>query len=401
MDKFIGFGDYKISQNSIVSPGSVPAMHSNKMTAVIRHREYIRDIISSNTAFVSYQYPINAGMTATFPWLAQVASAYECYRFKGLIFEFKTLSGDVTTASNQGYVAGCINYNAAAAPYASKSQIENALGGRSCKPSESMYFPMECKPLFNPLNEYFVRDQGVLSNQNIQFYDVGTFTIAVGGNATNGVVLGELWVTYEVEFCKPALLDTPTVEGGAQAHLALSSITNTNPLGAQNITTYTYDNIGLIVTGTAITFPQHGAAKYMLVYSARQTGSNITLTYPSVSLNNCTYNTNHFANAGSQSAGATNGTILLSNAWLTWVIMLNVTDPSQTASITFGSSGVIPNGSGDLWVYELPSLAAGLPAPPSTPSVTMERIEEEEYVYPPCPPSDCKRPVYMGKGRYM
>jgi len=88
---------------------------SNPGGIIVRHREYVADI-EGTTNFVNREYPLNPGLIKTFPWLSQVADAFEEYRIRGMVFEYKSLYADATVSSSDtgglGSVIMCTNYNA-------------------------------------------------------------------------------------------------------------------------------------------------------------------------------------------------------------------------------------------------------------------------------------------------
>jgi hypothetical protein len=77
-----GNGDYTVRSNSILSGSlvgemamQVPSFAGNRRKLVVRHREYIGDVISSSTsnAFSLTSYTINPGSVQTFPWLSKIS----------------------------------------------------------------------------------------------------------------------------------------------------------------------------------------------------------------------------------------------------------------------------------------------------------------------------------------
>lgn len=218
--KLLGFGDYmspafKVSSNSIMdamTSNGPPNMQSTvNRSHIIRHREFLGDIISSETAgeFQIAKYPLNPGLSRTFPWLSALAQNFEQYRINGMVWEFKSTSGDAVSNTNAalGTVIMATEYNAAnQAPFSNKQQMENHEFASSCKPSWSMLHPIECKRSQTPVSELYVRlNDDIPDNADIRMYDLGNFYIATVGQQGTSVNLGELWVTYELEFFKPQL----------------------------------------------------------------------------------------------------------------------------------------------------------------------------------------------------
>lgn len=189
--------------------GMTPPMIQNSMNGggiIVRHREYIADIISS-TAFQNRNLPINPGLTSTFPWLAQIANAFEQYRFRGLIFEFKSLSADslISTSTNigQGTVIMATQYNSLSPGFSTKIEMENYEFANSAKPSISFMHPVECAMYQTPNTPLYVRNGAIPPGSDERLYDLGNFNLATQGLPSNDGSIGELWCTFEIEFFKP------------------------------------------------------------------------------------------------------------------------------------------------------------------------------------------------------
>jgi hypothetical protein len=123
--KLFGMGDYTTTGrqpelNSLFSNGNY---QFNRKPTIITNREYIGDVISANPNTFSYTtYPLNPGQNATFPWLASIASNFESYRFRGLVFEYKSMSADALNSVNTalGSVVLSVQYDAANGPFTYK-----------------------------------------------------------------------------------------------------------------------------------------------------------------------------------------------------------------------------------------------------------------------------------------
>jgi len=204
---------------------------------VISHREYLRDISTGPiptagqpTLFDNSVFPINPGLAETFPWLSQIAQNFEQYRFTGLIFEYKTLSVDAinSTTINLGAVVLATDYNVLHAPFSTKSQMENYMFCSSGKPSLTITHPVECSPSQTPVDKLYVRGSSSSSfpstGYDLRLYDLGNFQVATVGLPAVANNIGELWVSYEVEFYKPQLAPiggSITTPLPGTAHLAL------------------------------------------------------------------------------------------------------------------------------------------------------------------------------------
>jgi len=171
-----------------------PIMRSQNGSMFITHREYITDITTSASgAFNATQYPINPGMSATFPWLYAIAANFEKYKVKKLIFSFESLVGSVTAGS----VMLAIDMDAADGLFGSKVKMLQAQNAARCNVWATCQtkLPETAKQLYN-------RSSALVANQDIKTYDVGSLTVATQGTPTTTTV-GELWVEYEIELAIP------------------------------------------------------------------------------------------------------------------------------------------------------------------------------------------------------
>lgn len=195
----------------------VPQFGKSKMarsgSVRIRHREYITDIVSSASAGAfqsSEQLYINPGQAATFPWLATIAAQFEEYIIHGCVFQYVSTCADVSNGSAiaLGTVMMCTQYNATAAPFINKQQMEQYQFGTSCKVSKSDRHIIEVSRGQTPAEELYVRTGALPSGQDQRLYDMGAFQIATQGLQGTSQNCGELWVTYDITLLKPKLSAT-------------------------------------------------------------------------------------------------------------------------------------------------------------------------------------------------
>lgn len=146
-------------------------------------------------------------MDQTFPWLSQIAMAFTEYKWRGIIFTFKTTSSDLVTSTNPslGTVIMSTDYNAAEEPFEDKRTMENYEFTTSSKPSLSFVHAIECEKNQTAHPTLYTRDGPPPPNADIRLYDIGSFAIATQGmQATvETATIGELWCSYEIEFLKP------------------------------------------------------------------------------------------------------------------------------------------------------------------------------------------------------
>ena len=206
-----GVGDYTTS-NDLVDGGQgtgVPAFSEGPNIVTISHREYISDIFGPDTAgiFQNQTYGLNPALVQTFPWLAQVASNYEEYTFKQLIFTFRSTVTDFVQSNGQvGTIIMATQYNAADAPFQSKQEVMEYDSAISGKVSGNLISGVECDPsLLSGAPGKYTRSGPVTPQEDVKTFDLGTLNVATSNTPAQFVnqALGELWVTYTVELRKP------------------------------------------------------------------------------------------------------------------------------------------------------------------------------------------------------
>lgn len=218
ISRWLGAGDYTVSQNSIVSSakasGSIPAMHTNGQSVIVRHKEFVMTVRGSQNFTVQRTMPINPGRAEVFPWLSRLANCYQEYRIKGMVYHYVPTSGNISGSGTPalGSVMLQTSYRSTDSPPTSKIEMLNEYWSTEVVPSETACHPIECNPNENPFNIQYVRsdDATLPSTDSPLLYDLGTTHVATDGQATDGAALGDLWVTYEIEFKKPVLSSNVT-----------------------------------------------------------------------------------------------------------------------------------------------------------------------------------------------
>jgi len=336
LSRWLGSGDYEISRNSLVSrfesTGQIPAMHSNNLSITLRHKEYIYDIIApGNTNFATNQpLPLNPGIALTFPWLSSIASQFQEYTIKGMVFEYRSTSGDSVASTNTalGTVMIATNYRATAPNFANKQMMLNSFFSSDGKPSEDFCHPIECNPADNPYKVQYIRTGTIPVGEDLKTYDLGETTVAVVGIPTTvvGAVLGELWASYEVELRKPIAFNDLGYSVSS-AHFFNNGATTAHIFG----TTFTprYDNIGMsfLANGTQFAFPL-GTEGTFLVYNGWTSATAASAA--TLAVTNCTvpFVWNGGANPFAFSVGAAG------SLGASIIYIVTITNPILQATIT-------------------------------------------------------------------
>jgi hypothetical protein len=210
LSKWLGSGDYNVSTNSIVNQtlrgtNSIPSMHNNGQSVVVRHKEFVMEVRGATAFTVRSSFDINPGRHETFPWLAGVASRFQEYRIKGLVWHYVPSSGAAVSGTNAalGTVMLQTSYRSNDSPPSNKNEVLNEYWSSESVPSEAFCHPIECDPKENPFNVQYVRTDSVPSGDSKLLYDLGQTHLCVSGQQADDVVLGDLWCTYEIELKKP------------------------------------------------------------------------------------------------------------------------------------------------------------------------------------------------------
>jgi hypothetical protein len=334
-------------------PGlSPPSISNSNAGTLIRHREYLGDVLAS-VAFNTTQYPLNPGLFATFPWLSAVASSYEQYRLRGVLFEFKSLSSDAVlssaTSSALGSVIMATQYDALDTPFLTKFDMENYQFANSSKPSMSFIHPIECSRTQSTLTELYIRTGAVPTGGDQRFYDFGVFTIATVGMQAAGGVAGELWCTYEIELIKPKFI---TAEGGdiLTDHFVLTSVTNGSPLGTTTNPTANSSIGGYITSNRIYHFPSYlSEGVFMFQHTVTGAGAVSVAAYAIVPTNCVVKN---IMSGGTSNEVSSTGTGVVT-FFVTYICALT----GSQATLACGTAGTLPTTftSGDLFVTQLPT----------------------------------------------
>jgi hypothetical protein len=230
-----GSGDYQMvgtdpGYNLLTNGRQIPQFGMSDRTNIICHREYLGDV-DSTINFTNSAYNLNPTDSKTFPWLSGIAPHYQQYRFHGIIFEFRPMTTDYAASGIPGVVVFATNYNAAEPVFASKVEMENSEFAVSVKPTQALMHAIECAVGETTITRLYTDKD---ANKDARFTDLGVTQFATTGSGVNGLVLGELWVSYCIEFFKPKLV--PEIGGVLTAHIERASCTAANPLGTIGIT---------------------------------------------------------------------------------------------------------------------------------------------------------------------
>jgi len=302
MARLFGHGDYDVRVNSLMQGSKdpsgergsnmVPKFQNDGRGVRIKEREYIGDITASAAQglFNNQSFPINPGLSSTFPWLSTVAGQFEEYEFMGLVFEYISTSSEFNGSSQAlGSVTMATDYDPTDPPYVNLIQMQSSDYSCMVKASKSMEHGIECDPTERPSRVSFVRTGNV--SDDLKFYDLGLFQVATQGMSVANVDVGQLWVSYDVMLKKKQLIAGQLGTTIGESSLVFTNPTSAVPFGTGN-TSY-YDNIGVAWAGNVVNFPTSlQAGAYALFYQ----NDNTATDYYTITATNTNCST--YANTG-------------------------------------------------------------------------------------------------------
>nr|UNI73868.1 MAG: coat protein [brine shrimp noda-like virus 2] len=291
LSRWLGAGDYTVGTNSIVhrmrTASSIPAMHSTNQTVVVRHKEYVGEIKGSTGFAVRDSLVLNPGNRRTFPWLSGIARNYQEYSFKGIVFHYIPTSGTAVSGSNPslGSVMMQTSYRSNDVIPASKAELLNEYCSNEACPADAFVHPIECDPAENPFNVQYVRTGALPASDSQLMYDLGQTHVAVSGQLESDHVIGDLWVTYEVELKKPILASNVTSKN-LSAYYTNSLATSSSLFSGAVLALGS--NVELGLSGNTITFPKGSAGHWQIsILITADTTFSAVNTWGTIITTNC------------------------------------------------------------------------------------------------------------------
>lgn len=333
LSKWLGAGDYNIGTNSVVqrslkAASSIPSMHSDAQSIVVRHKEYLGEVKSSVNFSVQQSFPLNPGAISTFPWLSGIANRFQEYRIRGAVFHYIPTSGSAVSSTNAalGSVMLQTSYRTTDNPPESKVEMLNEYCSNEVVPCEAMAHPIECDPKENPFNVQYVRTGPVPAGETALMYDLGQTHLAVSGCQTSGFVIGDLWVTYEIELKKPLIASNVTSNVLSCTQVYTTGLTAVAIFGTS--TAVTNGPLQATTLLNTITFPKGSQGIFYIFVGIG--GNTLSIGFPGITTANCTQ-----INTGTQvpwinSAGS---------SLVDRTAFIRISDPSVSATVTFTTSG--------------------------------------------------------------
>lgn len=223
---FTGFGDYQINSNSLIRGGvsgistSAPSVTYGAAGREVRikFKEYVGDVFTHPTnpgEFYQQNYSLNPGLLDNFPWLAPIAQQYQQWIPNGVVYEFTSTSGDITTSQALGKVIIATDYNTTTldTSFTNAQEMLAEAYSQESVPTLNMVHGIECAATERSRSIFFLRAGALESTANLSDYDLCQTTVATVGGPVANVNLGSLWIHYDISLLKNTLYNGILTKG--------------------------------------------------------------------------------------------------------------------------------------------------------------------------------------------
>lgn len=153
-----------------------------------------------------YKYILSPSSAFTFPWLSTIAANYNHYKWNGLRFYYDNCAGTHSSGNSVGVIHFAYNSDMQDPVPTDGRKMLSLEGSMSQKVSSDAVFEIAVK---NPRESKVKRTRLDKNKEKNSDYDFGYLFIAFEGvpdaAANVNMLLGRLWVEYDVEFSNPQL----------------------------------------------------------------------------------------------------------------------------------------------------------------------------------------------------
>lgn len=330
---------------------------------IIRHAEYITNVPSA-TGFSLATFPLNPGMSATFPWLSRIAQNFEEWVPKGIFFEFRTTSSDTlvtaSTSPSLGQISMATQYNALDTNFQNNIQLLNYENASTTKPSRNLKHMVECKRSQTVMDEMYIRTGAIPPNADLRLYDLGKTSVSASGMQVQGSPMGQLWVSYEIELRKPRIPQDP-IDDTATAHFQIpGTVTGRSfvkPFGDSGqiilpTTGSTMKNVRAVGSASnygEIQFSEDEVGDYMVIFFGLATANTTTGTWTVTNGFGTGLLNSWNGNTQSSIANSVNNQIVRIGG-----CMIRNSAPNAVLRITWAADAGVASGSFDVYITRLP-----------------------------------------------
>lgn len=369
--KILGWGAYSVNDGRRPGGGRVPipGMRSNSLVfkgnvptfARVGGGEGIRlchteplCLLSSTASFTNRVYTLNPGIATTFPWLSKLAANFTTYKFNGVSVSYQPmLTNAVATFSSIGIVCLASDVNPANQGASTLTNLEQYKFAAYAKANESIVGFIECAPDQTGPRTRNIRLGAVPSNASIVDYDHGSLQIGTDGMPSAGVVIGQVFISYDVTLYNPKVATGTSMS----CHYRCTGVTDALPWGGAVAPTRMYDNLGVQFTSvpsSTFTIGSGVSGGFMLIYAAHGTNASTGAIPPTITLTNATAGTT-FDTTGANPFNATTAASMGATARVVYASVFNVTSPTLPVTVKWEfDAGFLPSASAEADLMIIP-----------------------------------------------
>jgi len=241
----------------------------------IKHKEYIGEVVG-NTTFAASSFTIQPGLASTFPWLSGIANNFEKYTIKNIKLHYINISA----TSERGRIT--LAYDKDALDSAPSNKVD--MFSYSGVVEGAVWAPINLDIKCNS-GSLFTR-QGTVTGSDLKTYDNGQVIVGVSNTADSTTIVGELFVSYEIELTTPQPKHCPSMEINCASELTTSNLVGTAPKTTGNFPVVV--DIGL--SSLVFTAPGYYNVSISVIGTSP---SNISLTTNTTKGNRATFEINN------------------------------------------------------------------------------------------------------------
>jgi hypothetical protein len=167
-------------------------------------------------------------LVSAFPWLAGLATNYEAYLFRNLAFQYMPMVGTQTP----GAIMLAVDYDVMDPKPTEKVSFMQTHGAIRVSAWDSSTLVCDSKDLSKLPQRYTRKTNPFSGNGDQKTYDVGQLMLAYTGfTVANPTVVGELYVSYDIELITPQPVIYTPETFSAKMTAAPATATLAKPLG--------------------------------------------------------------------------------------------------------------------------------------------------------------------------
>jgi len=232
------------------------------------------------------------------------------------------------------------SYRATETQPTSKVEMLNEYWAAEAATNEAFCHPIECDPKENPFNVQYIRNGALPGTENQLMYDLGRTFVATSGQPATGNIVGDLWVTYEVELKKPIVSSSVAAPVEYASISITPPVTTTSWFGTSVSQQKIVGSLAVTVLNNTLTFPKGLTGAYSIVVRIYATASFVAIDLGgAATFTGCT-ETSLYPNTAAGASGYFRNTMTAGGSSMTtgfYVVGVTILDPQLAPTVVFPS----------------------------------------------------------------